>query len=203
MLNLDCYGIHIMEGDIALLVQGEGVQHVLGVDFPLQVNVPPKLFCTHHVMLNMAKDDPMLLKYKDDLLFQMMLPLPKKEFDLPVFVEDTIQNRKIIYKLQGLCSPDRTATMIPIWMFQSSMLRETNIQPLILFGATPKRLNKILDEAAFSPRKVIIMAPRNTVTGGRGQWTTTTLLESDFDNVDLPRAGAFAAQQFMLGKHHD
>lgn len=202
MIHVDHYGIHRTEGDIALLVQQGRVDHVLGVNMTFDVRVRTRRPCTHNINLENAVNDPILDQYREDPLFQAMLPLPKRGPEKPLFLEDTDENRQRVQILAALTSK---AGIHPFWIARpeliSQWLAETNVQPIVLFGPRiehHRQLGRVLDAATFSQRRLIVLGPRHTVTGGLAEHVTSQF-RLDHD-VDLAAVGAWALKQHMLGK---
>ncbi|TIS85670.1 MAG: hypothetical protein E5W88_25400, partial [Mesorhizobium sp.] len=86
-----------MEGDIALLVQQDRVDHILGVQMGFDVKVvPPRRHtfgCPHNISLDAAIDHEL----PDDPLVQAFLPIPKQLGEKALFVEDTVENKQLVH----------------------------------------------------------------------------------------------------------
>jgi hypothetical protein len=202
MIYVDHYGLHWLEGGIALLVQQDRVSHVLGVHMNFDVKVRTRRPCTHNIDLDSAVNDPILDEYRDDPLFQAMLPVPKRGPEKPLFLEDTDENRQRVQLLTALSSK---ASVHPFWIARpeviSQWLNETNVQPVVLFGPRiehHRQLSRVLDAGTFSRRQLVVLGPRHTVTGGAAEHVTSRF-RLDHD-TDLAAAGAWALKQHMLGK---
>jgi len=207
MIHVDHYGLHRIEGDIALLVQQGRVDHVLGVHLDLQVSVNTRRACTHQIDLGAAAHNPILDQYRDDPLFRAMLPIPKGENEKPLFLEETVKNKLLVHQLAALSSPGSFSILQPFWIARpeavASWLRETNIQPLVLYGPKlqhAQQLGRVIDAGIFSPRRLIILGSRHTIVGDRVERTEPQVQIEDLKDVNLEAAGAWALRQHMLIK---
>lgn len=200
MIHLDHYGLHWVEGDIALLVQQDRVDHVLGIpmEFPVEVKTFRRgLTCPHNIPLEFAE-------YHDlpsDELVRAMLPLPKPEGGLSLFVEDTPENWKYVVQLQKLSSSKQ---QFPLWSCQPDvagpMLQLTNLAPLIVFGYNEYNqitLSRLIQMAHHSPRRLIFLGPKNAVL--RPEIKRIEVKPVDLSDIPLDRVGAWHLKNRMFG----
>lgn len=205
MLTFDHYGLHWIEGDIALLVQQGKVDHVLGIPmhYDVTVKIPRQgLHCPHDIQLSDTSGHPL----PDDPLARAMLPVPK-EFGQPaLFIEDTNENKRLVRELLRLSST-KTSEMRPIWMgnptLVASQLRLTNLSPLILFGYKPEHLwatRKIIEASFYAPRQLIMLGPRDMVLQEEVLRHTARFNLQDLEGLPLEHIGAEHLKQHMLRK---
>ncbi|TIU40231.1 MAG: hypothetical protein E5W26_10945 [Mesorhizobium sp.] len=194
-----------MEGDIALLVQRDRVDHILGVQMNFDVKVvPPRKHtfgCPHDIQL----DNRFEMDMPVDPVVQAFLPIPKQLGEKALFIEDTVENKRLVHELLRLSSPTASAAMVPLWMYRSEvqavLLNLTNIQPLIVFGYRPElqmSLSKLLEAAMFSPRRLIFMGPAWTVLRQEAQRIKTTITVDDVAHLPLEQIGAARLRQRMM-----
>lgn len=205
MIQVAHYGLHWMEGDIALLVQRDRVDHILGVNMDFDVKVvPPRKHtfgCPHDIQLGSTNDSEL----PDDPLVQAFLPIPKQLGEKALFVEDTVDNKRLVHELLRLSSPTASAGMVPLWMYRSEvqavLLNLTNIQPLVVFGYRPElqmSLSKLLEAAMFSPRRLIFMGPQWTVLRQEAERIKTTVTHNDVAYLPLEQIGASYLRSRMM-----
>ncbi len=202
MLTFDRYGVHWIEGDIALLVQHGKVDHVLGVPmhYEATVKLPRQGFkCPHDIRIEDAKEGNL----PDDPLVRAMLPVPKEMGDKIVFVEENENNKKLVSELLRLSSTSKNEIQA-MWMFAphviAAQLRMTNLSPLVLFGYTPGlnfKIRKILDMAYYSPRKLILIGPAYAVLTTGVARCKTNLKVEDVQDLPLEAIGAWHLKQYM------
>lgn len=206
MTTVPHYGLHMMEGDIALLVQQNRVDNVTGVHIDLNVSVNLRQPCSHLIDLTGARCDDELLTFLGEELFRAMLPLPRESHDKTLFLEDTHEHRLLVNRLADLTSPGSFAVLRPFWMAQPRWLNETNIQPLALHGVELHKtlqFGRWLMAAEFSPRRLIMLGPSLMTVGERAKRITTSMSADHFDGLDLEAFGAWALQQRMMGRPID
>lgn len=202
MLHLDHYGLHRTEGDIALLIQQDRVDHILGVHFAVAVQVRQRRPCSHRIDLTLGAYHALLADRVDDALFQAMLPIPHGDGSRPLFMEDTANNRALVQRLAKLTSPGSFSIMFPVWMAKPDWLRETNIQPLVVHGVkmeSVKQLERLLVAGTYSPRRLIVLGERTTILGDRADRVSTTLTAEALQDINLEAVGAYALRQHMQG----
>lgn len=207
MIHIEHYGLHRVEGDIPLLVQQDRVDHVLGIHMDFEVQVRLRRPCTHQIDLDAAEYHPILDRFANDSLFQTMLPIPRVAPSRPLYIEETPVAAALLRQLVRLTSPGSFSVMVPFWTnrphVHGQVLRETNLQPLILHGfrlehAAP--LAKVMEAAVFSPRPLIILGTRDTTPIlGRAERITTSVTLQDLEGVNMEGVGAWALRQHMLG----
>jgi len=194
------YGLHWTEGDIALLVQQDRVDHILGVKFevPVTVRSPRQgLACPHNIKIDQA--EPASLP--DDPLIDAMLPLPKKFGEKAIVLEDTLSNKTLVNELLRLCGG---GALLPIWAATPEVtharLHLTNLSPLVLFGYEPHfqpTISKILEASFFAPRRLIYLAPPWAVLREEAQRITTSLKTKDVETLPLEKGGAYVLRERM------
>ncbi|RWB08733.1 MAG: hypothetical protein EOQ39_19030 [Mesorhizobium sp.] len=198
------FGLHWMEGDIALLVQQGRVDHILGVqmDFDVKV-VPPRrhaFTCPHDISLGQTVSREL----PDDPLVNAFLPIPKDLGEKALFVGDTVANKTLVNELLRLSSPKAT-TLVPLWMYRpevfTTLLNLTNLQPLVVFGYRNElqmALSKLLEAAMFSPRRLIFMGPQWTVLRQEAERVHTSVQIEHVDHLPLEQIGAARLRQRMM-----
>jgi hypothetical protein len=207
-MKFDRYGIHWVEGDIALLVQQNRVDHVLCINMDFDVTVKVRrqgLSCPHNIHLN---DSAGFLP--NDTLVGAMLPLPKTLGSPAIHVEDTTENRQLVQRLLRLSSTPVSGSMRPLWMgndkWNADALSLTNISPLVLYGVTNDHMwlaRKILDASLYLPRRLIFMGPPEVSVGGELQRVKPTLSSAEISSLPLEQIGAGILKQYMLEKPNE
>lgn len=199
MMHLDHYGLHWMEGDIALLVQQDRVDHVLGIpmEFPVDVkNRVRKIWqCPHNINL----DDAVQGDLPDCELVRAMLPVPKTPGELNLFVDE----KHFGYVKNLLRLSSAKDEQYPVWMMEPKVadarLYLTNLSPLIVFGYNPhqaQRLHQLIQQAAYCPRRLIFIGPESVVLRPEMKRVEVNPVPLP-DN--LPQIGAWHLKQRMLG----
>lgn len=198
MKTLDRYGLHWMEGDIALLVEDQRVQHVLGIPMEFDVTVKKprqKLTCPHQIPLYDAEPGEL----PDCELVRAMLPVPKLDSEPILHVEDGNYVRELLR-----LSSATTSSMLPLWAAAppvvASMLQVTNVAPLIIFGPNhdhSTKFNQIVEMALYSPRRLVVVGPKSMVL--RPEVIRIDPVSHDLSSRPLERIGAWHLKQRMLG----
>ncbi len=206
MITVHSFGLHWMEGDIAFLAQQGQTDHVLGVDLQLDVKVSlplRKLQCPHRIDLERAEDRAL----PPHPLVWAFLPIPKPLNERIVFIEDNPRNQQLVNVLARLSSPVDTMVVQPIWVrtpkFISAQMHLTNVQPLVLHGHsmhTQPLFEKIASTALFTPRRLIMMAPKWVAirTPNSIFYDTADLSPKELEGLPLERIGAHALRSRML-----
>ncbi|MES0134558.1 hypothetical protein NKJ88_06280 [Mesorhizobium sp. M0016] len=205
MIQVAHYGLHWIEGDIALLIQQDRVDHILGVQMDFDVKViPPRrhaFTCPHDISLGSTADGDL----PDDPLVNAFLPTPKELGEKAMFVEDTVENKKLVHQLLRLSTPTASAALAPLWMYRSevfsTLLNLTNLQPLVVFGYRNElqmALSKLLEAAMFSPRRLIFMGPQWTVLRQEAERIKTSAQIEDVAHLPLEQIGAARLRQRMM-----
>lgn len=207
MIHFDRYGLHRIEGDIALLVQQGSVDHALGIGMEFKVRVRKTRACTHKIDLTAAEDHDILHRFRDDPLFRAMLPVPRDEYERPIFLEDTVENKMLVQRLGDLSSPGSFSILFPFWMARPEklflILQETNVQPLALHSPRIEhsvQISRILDAALHSNRRLILLGSPYTPLGSKAERVVSDVTLDDLDGINLEAAGAWALKQHMLGR---
>lgn len=166
MMTFQSYGLHWIEGDIALLVQQTKIDHITGADLELdfKVHFPHKrLICPHRIDLS----DRVEMDLPDHPLVRAFRPLPRAIDDPIIVIDDNQHNKLLVSQLSRLASPSEVISIQPIWLFNpslmSSQLMLTNIQPLVVFGhniSMQDRYYRTADAAFHLPRRLVMMAPK-------------------------------------------
>lgn len=206
MITVHSYGLHWLEGDIAYLVQQDQVDHILDVELNMDVKVVfpvRKLQCPHYIRLETAEDQTL----PPHPLIRAFLPLPKKLNERITFIEDTPRNQQLVNILSRLSSPVNTLAVQPVWMytlkFISAQLHLTNVQPLVLHGHsmhTQTMFEKIASTALFTPRRLVMMAPKWVAlrTPNSIFYDTKDLSVTELEGLPLERIGAHALRSRMM-----
>lgn len=198
-MRVDHYGVHRIAGDIALLIQDNRIDHVLGVPLEYEVKVDTRRPCTHSIDLDLAEEGFI----SDDPLFQAMLPIPKIGPEKPLYLEDTADNRRLIQELGRLTTPGSFSILQPFWIVKQQWLQETNIQPLAIYGVglnNAQQLLRLMDVGLVSQRRLIVLGPGLMAIGERGVRITTSVSLEEVQSLPLEKIGAWALKQHMLGK---
>jgi hypothetical protein len=201
MITLDRYGLHWMEGDIALLVQPTGVSHVLGIqmDFPVEVKKLRRgITCPHNIHLDDAEDLPL----PDDELVRAMLPVPKQPNDPVLFIDDS--HAAYVRNLLHLSSSGPSSA-VSLWSLKPEvadvMLRVTNVAPLVVVGFsydTQIRYGQIIEMAHYAERQLILVGPKSAVL--RPEVKRINVVPQVLQPEYLSRAGAWHLKQRMLNR---
>ena len=202
MQRLAHYGLHRMEGDIALLVQQNRQDNVLGIPLDVDVKIAIRRPCTHQIDIN---DTLAGAEDFDDPLFHAMLPFPKISGEPTLVLDQTPTNEILVNQLLELTSPNSFGTIFPFWIkrpeWYGLVLRETNIQPLVITQLGGDRVlpaTNLANGAYHSPRRLIILAPPRMVLGPNVQRIETKLVPQDLQGWDLRAVGAGALRQHMF-----
>jgi len=197
-LIVDHYGLHWMEGDIALLVQDTGIDHVLGIpmEFPVTLNTPRKFFCPHKINI----EDVVEPDLPDDELVRAMMPVPKAQGTPALFVEDNEANFGYVKTLQRLSS---STHQIPLWYTNDKLAQRvglTNLAPLVVFGYneySQQALSKLIQTAFHSIRQLIYIGPKTAIL--RPEMKRLDVKPVDLSALPLEQMGAWKLRQRMLG----
>lgn len=198
-MRLDHYGLHYLEGDIALLVQETGVSHVLGfpMDFPVEVRKQRRgVNCPHRINLDEAEE----FALPEDELVRAMLPVPKAFGDPIIHIED---QPKLMFYLKELFRLSSSSTLLPMWTVEPAvlgpMMQVTNVAPIIVYGYHidhQVRLNKIIEAGTYARRQLIVVGPKSMVL--RSDVKRISAEVHDLSGIPLERAGAWHLKQRML-----
>ncbi|CCV12883.1 hypothetical protein [Mesorhizobium sp. STM 4661] len=205
MIQVAHYGLHWIEGDIALLVQQDRVDHILGVQMDFEIKVtPPRrhaFTCPHDIFLDQVLDGAL----PDDPLVNAFLPIPKVLGEKALFVEDTVANKTLVHELLRLSHPRASAAMAALWMYRSevfsTLLNLTNLQPLVVFGYRQElqmALSKLLEAAMFSPRRLIFMGPQWTVLRQEAERVHSLVQIEHVAHLPLEQIGAGVLRKRMM-----
>lgn len=139
---------------VSWLVQRHGGQSTVGLpDSECPVR-GPAMDCPHDITLGLEPNNTTLKSFKylkSDLLFQVMLPIPKKEsFKAVYVVTDGMKDWMALNLLQKMCSPVGTcymsvdtAMMMKRRLFD--LLNSSNIINLVITGITPLKLSALTE----------------------------------------------------------
>lgn len=197
------FGLHWLEGGIALLAQQNNVTNVTGTDLELDYEFKIRDQCPHQINLDQTIDTAL----PDDLLVNFFLPLPKTP-DTPILlVEDhpLIQSR-----VRGLLrlssdSPDHASIWPGDWMLtpprMMRLLNLTNLSPLVIYlttGALSRHMVGVIKASAYTPRKLLFIAPPNLVS--RPEMVRANPPQDIDDVLELPleEIGARRLRDYML-----
>lgn len=206
MIVVTSFGLHWMEGDIAFLAQQGQTDHLLGVDLQLEVKVSlpvRRIMCPHRIILDEAEDRSL----PPHPLVRAFLPIPKKLNERIVFIEDNPRNQQLVNTLARLSSPADSMVVQPIWMrtpkYITAQMHLTNVQPLVLHGHsnhTQALFQKIASTALFTPRRLVMMAPKWVAirTPNSIFIDTADLSVKELEGLPLERIGAHAVRSRML-----
>lgn len=202
MMTLDHYGLHWLEGDIGLLVQDIGVDHVLGIpmDFPVEVKKQrTRMVCPHTIRLDEAEYHEL----PDDELVRAMLPVPKSQDSPILFVENTDDNTRYVRELLRLSSSGSGCAM-PLWMADGKaagpLMNLTNLSPMVVFGYSMYdqiKLNRLIQMANYSFRQLLLIGPKGMVL--RSEVKRISVTPTDLSDIPLERVGTWYLKQRMLG----
>lgn len=200
MIHLDHYGLHWLDGGIALLVQQNKVDHVMGIhmEFPVEVKRHRQgQTCPHDIRL----EDAEFGELPDNELVRAMLPVPKAFGDPVIFVEQTPANSQYVNQLLRLSTSKH---MVPLWSAREELLgpqlQVTNLAPLVIFGYDVHRqilFNKVIEMGYYSPRQLILLAPKYTVL--RPEVKRVEITPTDLSSLPLEKIGAWHLKERMLG----
>lgn len=164
-----CFGVHDYAGN-AYLHQGRGSTNFVGLNrrSPYTVHNPYNMkFCNHLIPTAAPLPDRVhweqFQKILHDPLVVAMYPIPKQIGEGCYFVEDPGDALGLYLVLLSRMSSPIHSVVKPIWTLTPTRMKiemsATNVQPLVLTGAT-RRNQELVDNAAqlsaYSPRVVVV-----------------------------------------------
>jgi hypothetical protein len=196
-IEVSMYGLHWTPEGIAYLHQARGSQNFLSMRAPSPFLVVPskRAMCNH--LFPTGAPVPDVIHWKQfqalarDPLVQAMLPIPKQDHEAGVYVmEDTNDELNLTLLTLSRMSSPLTPIVRRIWYFSqsdlSNELDRTNVQPLVLTGATPKHqklLDTVIEQSRYSARRVIVTGTADLIVSKPATRLKTALLAGEEGHI--------------------
>jgi hypothetical protein len=183
------FGVHWDDTGVAFLMQGRGSTNALGLRKgpPFEVKLPSRAgtHCNHQIPLSAPIPNNHHWDWFEgiskDPLVEAMLPIPKTADGL-YFLKDTKAGlTDLVAMLSRMSSPIYSTVKFAWNVTEKAILKEleqSNIQPLILVGVTPKHsamIDQISKAIAHYPRKLILIAEPDVIPPSNAEEIETDL----------------------------